>query len=118
MLQFVVCAVLAWIFTLTMEDPGAVKWNIGAVSGVLYLGLVCSGLCFLLQTIAQKTENPTSVSIILSFENIFGLIFGAIFFNEKFTLQSIIGFVLMFVAIIISETELSFLKKKKVTDSE
>ena len=118
MLQFVVCAVLAWIFTLTMEDPGAVKWNIGAVSGVLYLGLVCSGLCFLLQTIAQKTENPTSVSIILSFENIFGLIFGVIFFNEKFTLQSIIGFALMFVAIIISETELSFLKKKKVTDSE
>ena len=113
MLQFVVCAVLAWVFTLTMENPGAIEWNMGAVGGVLYLGIVCSGICFLLQTIAQKTENPTSVSIILSFENIFGLVFGAIFFNEKFTPRSIMGFVLIFAAIIIAETELSFLKKKK-----
>ncbi len=114
MLQFMVSAVLAWIFTLTMETPGAVEWNMGAVGGVLYLGLICSGLCFLLQTIAQKTENPTSVSIILSFENIFGLIFGAIFFNEQFTPRSIAGFALMFIAIIVAETELSFLKKKNV----
>lgn len=113
MLQFVVCAVLAWVFTLTMENPGAIEWNMGAVGGVLYLGIVCSGICFLLQTIAQKTENPTSVSIILSFENIFGLVFGAIFFNEKFAPRSIMGFVLIFAAIIIAETELSFLKKKK-----
>lgn len=113
MLQFVVCAVLSWVFTLTMENPGAIQWNMGAVGGVLYLGIVCSGICFLLQTIAQKTENPTSVSIILSFENIFGLVFGAVFFNEKFTTNSIIGFALIFLAIIVAETELSFLKKKK-----
>ncbi|WP_461812993.1 DMT family transporter [Faecalimonas sp.] len=112
MLQFVVCAVLAWVFTLTMEDPGAIQWNMGAVGGVLYLGIVCSGICFLLQTIAQKTENPTSVSIILSFENIFGLVFGAIFFNEKFTPRSIMGFVMIFAAIIIAETEFSFSGKK------
>ncbi|WP_461811097.1 DMT family transporter [Faecalimonas sp.] len=113
MLQFIVCAVLAWGFTLTMENPGAIEWNMSAVGGVLYLGIVCSGICFLLQTIAQKTENPTSVSIILSFENIFGLVFGAVFFNEQFTIRSILGFVLIFVAILVAETELSFLKKKK-----
>lgn len=112
MLQFIVCAVLAWVFTLTMEDPGAIQWNMGAIGGVLYLGIVCSGICFLLQTIAQKTENPTSVSIILSFENIFGLVFGAIFFNEKFTPRSIMGFVMIFAAIIIAETEFSFSSKK------
>lgn len=115
-LEFIVCAVLAWIFTLTMEDPFAIQWNIGAVGGVLYLGIVCSGICFLLQTIAQKTEDPTSVSIILSFENIFGLVFGAVFFGETFTPQSILGFTLMFLAIIIAETQLSFLHKKKVSN--
>ena len=115
-LEFVVCAVLAWVFTLTMEDPFAIQWNAAAVGGVLYLGVVCSGICFLLQTIAQKTEDPTSVSIILSFENIFGLVFGAVFFGETFTPQSILGFTLMFLAIIIAETQLSFLKKKKVAE--
>ena len=115
-LEFVVCAILAWIFTFTMEDPLAIQWNKAAVGGVLYLGIVCSGICFLLQTIAQKTEDPTSVSIILSFENIFGLIFGAVFFGETFTPRSILGFTLMFLAIIIAETQLSFLKKKKVAN--
>lgn len=113
-LEFVVCAILAWAFTLTMEDPFAIQWNAAAVGGILYLGVVCSGICFLLQTIAQKTEDPTSVSIILSFENIFGLVFGAVFFGETFTPQSILGFTLMFLAIIIAETQLSFLKRKKV----
>lgn len=113
MLQFIVCAVLAWVFTLTMENPGAIQWNMGAIGGVLYLGIVCSGICFLLQTIAQKTEDPTSVSIILSFENIFGLVFGAVFFNEQFTARSLLGFALIFFAIIVAETELSFLRKKK-----
>lgn len=112
-LEFVVCAILAWIFTLTMEDPGSIQWNLPAIGGILYLGIVCSGICFLLQTIAQKTEDPTSVSIILSFENIFGLVFGAVFFGETFTPQSILGFTLMFLAIIIAETQLSFLKGKK-----
>lgn len=113
MLQFIVCAVLAWVFTLTMENPGAIQWNMGAIGGVLYLGIVCSGICFLLQTIAQKTEDPTSVSIILSFENIFGLVFGAVFFNEQFTARSLLGFALIFFAIIVAETELSFLRKRK-----
>ncbi len=112
-LEFVVCAILAWIFTLTMEDLGSIQWNLPAIGGILYLGIVCSGICFLLQTIAQKTEDPTSVSIILSFENIFGLVFGAVFFGETFTPQSILGFTLMFLAIIIAETQLSFLKGKK-----
>lgn len=112
MLQFMVCAVLAWIFTLFTENPAAIQWDMGAIGGVLYLGIVCSGICFLLQTIAQKTENPTSVSIILSFENIFGLVFGAVFFGEQFTPRSIMGFVLIFAAILIAETEPSFLKKK------
>ena len=113
MLQFMVSGVLAWIFTLTQENFTAVEWNAGAIGGVLYLGIVCSGLCFLFQTIAQKTEEPTSVSIILSFENIFGIIFGMIFFNEVLTPRSVLGFTLMFVAIIVAETELSFLKPKK-----
>ena len=82
------------------------------IFGVLYLGLVCSGLCFLFQTISQKSESPTSVSIILSFENIFGIVFGMVFFNETMTVNKAIGFVLMFAAILIAELQPNFLKSK------
>lgn len=118
MLQFMVSGALAWVFTLTQENFTSVQWNAGAIGGVLYLGAICSGLCFLFQTIAQKTEDPTSVSIILSFENIFGIVFGMIFFNEQLTPKSVLGFTLMFVAIIVAETELSFLKPKKKAETK
>ncbi|NLX75574.1 MAG: DMT family transporter [Synergistaceae bacterium] len=112
MLQFIVSAVLAWIFTLTQEDLSIGQVNGTVVFGVLYLGIVCSGLCFLFQTISQKTESPTSVSIILSFENIFGIVFGMVFFAETLTINKAIGFVLMFAAILIAELHPNCLKTK------
>lgn len=122
MLQFMVSAVCAWIFTFAAEDFGGIQWNSGAALGVIYLGCVCSGICFMFQTIAQKTENPTSVSIILSFENIVGIICGVVFFSEQLTARSLFGFALMFLAILIAETQLSFLRPKKnakaVSDSD
>ena len=118
MLQFIVSAILAWAFTLTQETAGNVQINGEVVFGVLYLGIVCSGLCFLFQTISQKTESPTSVSIILSFENIFGIIFGMVFFNEQMTVNKAIGFVLMFAAILIAELQPSFLKSRKDRERE
>lgn len=113
MLQFMTSGVCAWLFTIFAEDFSTIQFNTPVIIGVLYLGLICSGMCFSFQTIAQKTEDPTSVSIILSFENIFGIICGVVFFGEQLTVRSVIGFTLMFIAIIVSETELSFLKPKK-----
>lgn len=118
MLQFMTSGVCAWIFTIFAEDLSTIQVNTGVIIGVLYLGLICSGMCFSFQTIAQKTEDPTSVSIILSFENIFGIICGVVFFSEQLTVRSVIGFTLMFIAIIVSETELSFLRPKSAEASK
>ena len=111
-------AVCSWIATFVFEDPMAVSRNIGAVSGVLYLALVCTTLVLLLQNVAQKYAEPTSVAIILSLESVFGVIFGILFFQEVVTVRSIIGFAMIFVAILISETKLSFLFKKETVLSE
>lgn len=112
-LQFAMVAVCSWIATFVFEDPMAVSWNIGAVAGVLYLALVCTTLVLLLQNVAQKCAEPTSVAIILSLESVFGVIFGILFFQEIVTVHSIIGFAMSFAAILISETKLSFLFHKK-----
>lgn len=118
MLQFIVSAIMAWIFTIAKEPVANMTINGEVVFGVLYLGIVCSGLCFLFQTISQKTESPTSVSIILSFENIFGIIFGMVFFNETMTVNKAIGFILMFAAILIAELQPNFLKSKADKERE
>ena len=41
----------------------------------------------------------------------FGTVISVIFYHEQLTLREIAGFVLIFIAVIISETKLQFLKR-------
>lgn len=112
-LQFGFSAVFSWIVTLATGLPASIEWTGGTVGGVLYLALACTALSLLLQNVGQKYTNPSSASLILSLESVFGVLFGVIFFHEILNLRLITGFVLIFAAIVISEIELSFLKGKK-----
>ena len=111
-IQFGFAALFSWITTFFFENNSTVIWNASSVTSVLYLAVVCTALALLLQNIGQKHTDPSSAAIILGMESIFGIIFSVIFKGEKLDVYSLAGFVLIFAAIIISETKLSFLKKK------
>ena len=111
-IQFGFAALFSWITTFFFENNSTVIWNASSVTSVLYLAVVCTALALLLQNIGQKHTDPSSAAIILGMESIFGIIFSVIFKGEKLDIYSVAGFVLIFAAIIISETKLSFLKKK------
>jgi len=83
-----------------------------------YLALFCTTIALLLQNIGQKYVAPSSASIILSLESVFGALFSFILYHETLGVQKIIGFALVFVAIMISEALPSFriFKKAKVTN--
>ena len=74
---------------------------------------MCTAVCFLLQTIGQKYTPPTSSSVILTLESVFGTAFSVMLGQEELSLRLVLGFVLIFCAVLISETKLSFLKRKK-----
>ena len=71
---------------------------------------------FLIQTVRQKMVTETKAAIILSTESFFGTILSVIIFKELITLKLILGCLLIFLAIIVSETKLAFIKKKKSRD--
>lgn len=79
---------------------------------ILYLVIFSTMLCFIIQNIAQKYTTASHAAIILSLESVFGSILSIIIFKDKFSLNMILGCLLIFIAIIITETKLSFLKKK------
>ncbi len=112
MLQFVVAAVLAWIFALC-TGPLPTSISSGAIGSIAYLCVMCTAVCFLLQTIGQKYTPPTSSSVILTLESVFGTAFSVMLGQEDLSLRLVLGFVLIFCAVLISETKLSFLKRKK-----
>lgn len=111
-IQFGFAALFSWLTSLFFEDNSTVIWNATSIVSVLYLAVICTGLALLLQNLGQTNTDPSAAAIILGLESIFGILFSVIFKGEKLDLYSAAGFVLIFAAIIISETKLSFLKKR------
>ena len=112
--QFASAAVLAAIVTLIFEDNSNMVVNSSRpVFELLYLAIFCTTVALLLQNIGQKYTDESSAAIILGFESVFGILIPVLIGIESLTPLSIAGFVLMFAAIMISETKLSFLHKDK-----
>ncbi|MDF2538183.1 MAG: protein of unknown function transrane [Herbinix sp.] len=109
-LQFGYAGVFSWIVAFLFEDIPT-EWSFETITGLLYLSVFATAVALLLQNIGQKYTKPSQAAIILSFESVFGVILSVLFYQEELTLQLMIGFALIFLSVIISETKLSFLWK-------
>ena len=67
----------------------------------------------MLQTFGQKHTPPSTAAIILTLESVFGAAFSVLINQEVITAKLFAGFALIFVAVLISETKLGFLNRKK-----
>lgn len=113
-LQFGFAAIFSVIITLLFETaPKVLAISIESVFGILYLVCFATAAALLLQNVGQKYTPPSSASLILSLESVFGVLFSVLFFGDQLTVRLVIGFILIFLSIIVSETKLSFLKKRR-----
>lgn len=113
--QFGYAAVYAWLIALLFEDIPT-RYSMPTVYGILYLAVFATAVAILLQNIGQKYTQPAPAAIILSLESVFGVLFSVIFYHEVITPRLFLGFLLIFMAVIISETKLSFLFKGRNED--
>ena len=67
-------------------------------------------MAFGIQNVALAHIPPAQASLFLSLESVFGVLFSIALYGEQITLRLLVGFVLIFAAIVISET---FPLKKK-----
>lgn len=100
--QFFTCGVWALIFSLVLEQPSLSQLP-SAWFAILFCGVLSSGVGYTSQILGQRNFDPTLASIILSTESLFSAVGGAIFLQERMSLAGIIGAVLMFAGIIISQ---------------
>jgi len=106
-LGFAAAVSLAYVFisgefTLDIPVPGLLNG--------LYLGVFCTFLAFLGQTVAQKYTNSTHAAIILSLEAVFGSLLAIIILGDNFTSIMFLGCLIIFMGILTAETKWSFLK--------
>ena len=111
LVQFATGFVLNLVCALIFESPINMALIGECILSLLYLGVFSSGIAYTLQVIGQKNLNPGVASILLSLESVFGAIGGAIIFGEVMTPREIIGSVIVFSAVILSQIE--FPKREK-----
>ncbi len=120
-LQFGVAAVLSWISFAALSAFGLAPIHLkGADYGdltvqILYLSCACTAVTLFLQNFGQKYAHPAGAAVILTFEAVFGALFSLLLGREDgFDWMRCVGFLLVFSAVIISETKLSFWRKNKI----
>lgn len=97
-----VVAILAWICVgFTNTYPG--EFPVNTIGGIVYLGLVATALCLFLQSYGLKYTEPSIGGMILSLESVFGVLFSIIIYHERITPRMILGFVVIFIAIVLSQ---------------
>lgn len=101
-LQAGICAVgsaIAMIFTETPTLAGI----LGSWWPMCYAGFLSMGAAYSFQIIGQKNLEPTAASLIMSLESVFAVLFGWLFLHETMTKWEILGCVLVFIAVILSQ---------------
>lgn len=107
--QMLFTGILSLISALIFEPKfNGISKN-GYIS-IFYLVVFSTMIAFLIQNVAQKYAHPSHVGVILCLESVFGAILSVIILHEVFTSHMILGCMIIFTAIVISETKLSFIK--------
>lgn len=110
-LQLLTCTVIFLVMMLVESQP--VTMNVKGAASMLYLSLITTMLCFLMQTIGQKYTSTTHAAIILSLESVIGSILGVMFLKEKYSVLTVVGFCVIFIAVLTAEVGFDWLLKRK-----
>lgn len=115
LVQFVAAGLVMLIGSLAFETvPPRIGTN--TVLAIIYLTVFSTCLATIFMNVGIKYTSATSAGIILSLEAVFGVLFSIIFYKETLTARVGAGFALIFIAVLVSETKLSFLKINRKKD--
>lgn len=106
------CFIFSLIAMLLNKD---IYFNLSFSSfiGVFYLALFSTAIGLFFQVLGQKNTTETRAAIIMSTESVFGTIFAIVLLNQIITYKIIIGCIIIFIAILVSEIK-PFSKKYKI----
>ena len=110
--QFAFAALFSWAAGgLTETFPAQALADPQVLLPLAYLCVMATTVALLFQNVGQVWSDPASASVILSLESVFGVLFSVLFYGDPVTARLLLGFALIFAAVVCSETKLSFLRR-------
>ncbi|WP_352400619.1 DMT family transporter [Anaerotignum sp.] len=102
LVEHLTVAAIAWVIVLFtgIQIP---PLNGVAMGNFLFVGIFCTALYFVLQSIGQKYTSANKTAIIITSESIFAAIISALFYGERMGWRGFMGCGIIFVAMILAE---------------
>lgn len=106
---------LSLLTSLLFEpSPATVTWTHKTISTIAVLSIMCTTVATLVMNLGLAHVPATTGSLLLTLESPFGVLFSVVLMGEQLTLRLLLGFVVIFIAIVMSETHFSFLRGRRV----
>lgn len=99
--QITIC-IISSIPVFILEKPQLNDFN-GLLLPILYVMFLSGMIAQIIQNKYQNSVEPTTASLIMSLESVFGALFGWLLLKQTLTFKEIIGCILMFIAIMVAE---------------
>ena len=116
--QFLTVAIISGAAALIIGEKCSLSNITGAISPILYCGIIAIGFACTVQVAAQKYVHPATASIILSTASVFAVIWGCLILNEKYSVQNLIGCAILFGATILVQLPSRKSEKKEVISKD
>lgn len=95
--------ILSYIFSISSLETVKFTFNSAVTTAIIYTAIFASIIATVIQLKFQKTVSPTKAGIIFSIEPIFAAVFAYFLLSEKISNFGLIGCVLIFIGLIVSE---------------
>ena len=100
--QFLFSGLLGIICMFIFESPVSLSNIMSGWFEILYAGVISCGIGYTFQVLGQREADPTIAALILCLESVFGVLAGAVLLGETMSMREILGCVIMFAAVVIS----------------
>jgi drug/metabolite transporter (DMT)-like permease len=99
--QLAVCGIISLVICILREP--AMEFNTAYFFAIAYTAIFSIGLCYTLQIWGQKYTPPADAALLLSLESVFAVLAGWLLLDEQLTGIQILGCVLIFLAVLLSQ---------------
>lgn len=103
-LQFITEGLLGLATGVIFEPaPALATFTPALVGSIAFLAVFATIIAFGIQNVSLAYVPPAQASLLLSLESVFGVVFSVLLYGEQLTVRLIVGFALIFVAVLVSE---------------
>ena len=112
--QLVILTVMSFAYALPFEKNLAFSWHYLNILIVLFLGIVCTALCWVMRTISIKNVSAVTCAVLMPMSAVIATFVSIILRMEEFSWNVVIGGLVITLAIVLSGVYEALQEKKQL----